>query len=125
MLLRQQRGIVPSERARRQRLRYLTLRWRRRGHVSRREGGYGGQHTGTEQGGGGGLGGRDGGRDAAGQHQIHVLAGALEHLDVALFLAEDHVTVVLLLGRQVGGLLGVHLDERLAARLALKVGNMM
>lgn len=45
------------------------------------------------------------------EHQVHVLARALEDFNVALLLAEDHVPVVSLVGRVEGCGLAAHLDE--------------
>jgi len=59
------------------------------------------------------------GGNAARQHEVHVLATALENLYVALLFAEHHVPVVALLRGQKGTLLRVHLDERFAGRLTL------
>jgi hypothetical protein len=56
-----------------------------------------GQHTRREQSLWSGRSRRQG--QAAGQYDVHVLARALEHLDVALLLAEHHVAVMALLGR--------------------------
>jgi hypothetical protein len=58
-------------------------------------------------------------RRGAREDDLHVLSAALEHLDVALLLAETHVLVVLVLRREERALLRVHLDERFAARLLL------
>ena len=56
---------------------------------------------------------------AAREDHIHVLAAALEHLDVALLLPEDHVEVVFVVGRTEGTGLGVHLNESLSTWLSL------
>jgi hypothetical protein len=56
------------------------------------------------------------------QHHAHVLAAALEHLDVALLLPLDHVAVVPVVGGPEGRGLAVHLDESLPAGLALGWG---
>ena len=50
---------------------------------------------------------------------VHVVAGALEDLDVPLLLAEDHVLVVTLLCRQESVALATHLDEGLSRWLTL------
>lgn len=56
---------------------------------------------------------------AAGKDEVHVVAGTLEYLDVAILFAEYHVFVVLLLGGGVRGRFRVHLDEGLATWLTL------
>lgn len=45
------------------------------------------------------------------------------HLNVSLLLAEGHVTIVLLLSRQEGAGLAVHLDKGFPAGLALYTQN--
>ena len=58
--------------------------------------------------------------EAAGENERHVLAAALEDLDVALLLAEDHVAVVAVGGGRMSAVLAVHLDESLSTRLTLQ-----
>lgn len=130
LLLREQCGVFPRERGagrRHEVLRNLRDRGvgrrgqgrvgaRGRRHVRRREV----QHTGAEQGcGRRGLRGGHRRRDSPRQHQVHVFAAALKHLDVPLFLAEHHVAVVALLRCHERRMLCVHLDERLATWLTL------
>lgn len=64
--------------------------------VSRRVG-IPGQHTGRQEGLWRGRGRRQ--SQAAREDEMHVFTRALEHFDVALLLAEDHVVVVALVSR--------------------------
>lgn len=51
---------------------------------------------------------------------IHIIARALEDLNVAELLAKDHELIVLALRTETSGVLRVHLDEGLSTGLALR-----
>ena len=63
--------------------------------------------------------GRGGGGQAAREDDVHVLAGALDHLDRPLLVVHVEELARARLRRRLGGQLRVHLDERLAGRSSL------
>ena len=59
-------------------------------------------------------------RHAVRQNEVHVLAGALQHFDVALLVADEHELLVFEQCPRLGGQFAVHLDECLPGRCSLQ-----
>jgi len=60
-----------------------------------------------------------GGRDPVGQHEVHVLARTLDHLDHAFLARVDDLSPLTVDGRQLGSLFRTHLNEGFSRWLAL------